>query len=56
MEEAAGWSTEEFIAAVTTGVTPDGEELNPEIMPWALFAKYNQVELEAIHRYIQSMQ
>lgn len=52
---AAGWTTEQFITAVTTGVKPDGGRLDPERMPWELFAKFNREELEAIHLYLQTL-
>jgi mono/diheme cytochrome c family protein len=52
---SASWSAEEFITAMTTGVKPDGGQLDPELMPWELFAKFNREELEAIHLYLQTL-
>ncbi len=52
---AANWSTAEFVTAVTTGVKPDGEQLDPERMPWELYAGFDQVELEAVHLYLQTL-
>ena len=53
--QAAGWSTEAFITAVTTGVTPYDGQLDPERMPWETCAKFNREELEAIHLFIQTL-
>jgi mono/diheme cytochrome c family protein len=53
--QAANWSTEEFITGVTTGVKPDGSQLDPERMPWELYAKFNREELEAIHLHLQTL-
>ncbi len=52
---ARGWTTEMFITAVTTGVKPDSGQLDPERMPWEMFAKFNREELEAIHLYLQTL-
>lgn len=52
---AASWSTEEFITAITTGVTPDGRQLNQEFMPWELYDGFDREELEAIHLYLQTL-
>jgi hypothetical protein len=40
---------------MTTGVKPDGGQLDPELMPWELFAKFNREELEAIHLHLQTL-
>jgi mono/diheme cytochrome c family protein len=52
---AASWTTEEFVTAVTTGVKPDGGQLDPELMPWELFDNFDQEDLEAIHLYLQTL-
>jgi mono/diheme cytochrome c family protein len=52
---AASWSLEEFMKTVTTGVKPDGSQIDPEGMPWELFANFNEEELEAVHLYLQSL-
>jgi mono/diheme cytochrome c family protein len=51
--QAASWSTDEFITAVTTGVKPDGSRLDNERMPWESIAKLNQEDLTAVHLYLQ---
>jgi hypothetical protein len=40
---------------VTTGVKPDGSQLDSERMPWELYAKFNREELEAIHLHLQTL-
>ncbi len=52
---AASWSTEQFITTVTTGVKPDGSQLDGERMPWESIAKINEDELTAVHLYLQSL-
>jgi mono/diheme cytochrome c family protein len=52
---AANWSTEEFLMAVTEGVTPDGRELDPEWMDWGLYAGFDREELEAVHLWLQTL-
>jgi len=52
---AANWSAEEFFTTVTTGVKPDGVQLDPERMPWELYANFAEEELEAVHVYLQSL-
>lgn len=53
---AGSWTREEFLALVTMGETPDGRQLDPEFMDWELYADFNQVELEAVHAYLQTLQ
>jgi len=53
--QAGGWTREEFLTAVTTGVTPDDRQLDPERMPWELYNKFNQEDLEAVHAYLQTL-
>jgi mono/diheme cytochrome c family protein len=52
---AAGWSTEEFLTGMTTGVTPGGRQLDGERMPVELFANFNDEDLEAVHLYLQTL-
>ena len=46
---------EEFMATVTTGVKPDGGQIDPESMPWELYANFDEEELEAVHLYLQTL-
>jgi mono/diheme cytochrome c family protein len=49
------WTVEQFITAMRTGVTPNGYELDPVAMPWGAIGQATDVELEAIHRFLQSL-
>lgn len=49
------WTLEQFITAMRTGVTPNGYELDPQFMPWPAIGQATDSELEAIHRFLQSL-
>ena len=53
--ELAGWAEQDFIKAIRTGVTPSGEMLDGEQMPWGNFAQMSDTELQAIWAYLQSL-
>jgi cytochrome c553 len=53
--ELAGWSEADFIQAITTGVSPDGDKLNPDFMPWDVYANLNDEELKSLWLYLQSL-
>lgn len=53
--DLGGWTEEGFIEAMQTGVTPEGESMNPEEMPWPAFGQYTQTELGAIWAYLASL-
>lgn len=48
------WSEAEIVAAIQTGVRPDGRELAP-IMPWRSIAKLTKEDAEAIAAYLKSL-
>lgn len=50
-----GWSREQFINTVRSGVTPYAKELNPEFMPWKVFGNMTDEELGAIWEYLASL-
>jgi mono/diheme cytochrome c family protein len=52
--ELAGWSESDFIQAMRTGVTPDGQEMDP-FMPWKNISKMTDDELKALWMYLQSL-
>jgi mono/diheme cytochrome c family protein len=52
---AGGWSEEQFIHTLRTGVTPEGKVLDREYMPWEVYAKMTDSELAAIWRYVASL-
>jgi cytochrome c553 len=53
--EANGWTDEEFVSTMRTGVTPDGRTLNQEWMPWDVFGKLTDDELTALWRHVQAL-
>jgi hypothetical protein len=50
-----GWSYEEFIQSIRTGVTPEGNELDPLLMPWKKISQLSDTELRAIYMFLQSL-
>ena len=52
--EMKGWSEEDFIATMRTGVTPNGHQLK-EVMPWKYFGLMTDDELKAVWMYLQSL-
>lgn len=48
------WTEDEFIATLRTGRRPDGTEMRPE-MPWQLTAQFDEHELQALWRYLQTV-
>jgi mono/diheme cytochrome c family protein len=52
--EPGAWTEEQFFAAMRTGVTPGGHELNQEYMPWQEVGKFSDDELKAIWMFLQS--
>jgi mono/diheme cytochrome c family protein len=48
------WSTQEIVAAITTGKRPDGRVLAP-IMPWPAFANLTPEDSTAIADYLKSL-
>ena len=53
--ELAGWSEQDFVKTLETGVTPSGHELNPENMPWKDLAKLDQDELKGVFLYLRTL-
>jgi mono/diheme cytochrome c family protein len=52
--EMKGWSEEDFIATMRTGVTPNGHQLK-DVMPWKYFGQMTDDELKAGWLYLQSL-
>ncbi|MEZ4330741.1 MAG: cytochrome c [Myxococcota bacterium] len=52
----AAWSLAEFARAMREGRTPDGRRLDRAFMPWPAFSGLEEVEIEAIWRYLQSVE
>lgn len=49
-----GWTEEQFITAVQTGVRPDGTVLLP-FMPWPSYAKWSRDDVHAVWLYLRSL-
>ncbi len=49
-----GWTPEQFITTLRTGVDPSGHTLSAQ-MPWRSIARLDDVELGAIHTYLISL-
>lgn len=49
------WTDEQFINTLRTGVTPEGKVLDPKDMPWTMAKEFNDVELKALHLYLNSL-
>jgi cytochrome c553 len=48
-----GWTSQEFISTMRTGVTPEGRQLSPE-MPWEYYGKMTDDDLTALHLFLLS--
>jgi mono/diheme cytochrome c family protein len=49
-----GWTEEQFITTLRTGVDPNGHALNNQ-MPWQNIGRMNDEELAAVYAYITSL-
>jgi mono/diheme cytochrome c family protein len=52
--EMIGWSEEQFIATMRTGITPGGKQII-DFMPWRYFGRMTDDELKAVWMYLQSL-
>ena len=52
--EMVGWSEQDFIQTMRTGVTPSGRQLI-EDMPWQSYAQMTDAELKALWMYLNSL-
>lgn len=52
---AGQWSLPEFMSTLRTGTTPAGKQLNNLFMPWEDTRNMTDMELEALHLYLQSL-
>ncbi len=53
--DLGSWAEEDFIDTMRTGVTPEGETLDPIEMPWKTFGKFSDDELKALWLYLESL-
>lgn len=49
------WTLEQFAAALRTGRTPEGKQLDPQFMPWTAVGKASDAEIEAMWTYLSSL-
>lgn len=49
------WNYQEFTDTIRTGVTPEGIELDAELMPWKQLSNLTDEELSAIWLYLQTL-
>lgn len=52
--ELARWSEADFAKALSTGVRPDGRQLNP-VMPWPYTARLTPDEVRALWEYLRTV-
>jgi cytochrome c553 len=53
--ELKGWTEDDFITLIRTGVKPSGTEIDGEMMPWEMYRNLSDVELQALWAYLQSL-
>jgi len=53
--DLVNWTEEDFIETMRTGVTPEGKELDPELMPWEDFKFLTDDQLKAIWLYLKTL-
>ncbi len=53
--DLASWTEDDFLTTLRTGVTPLGDRLNPELMPWERISQMTDDELRAIWLYLQTL-
>jgi mono/diheme cytochrome c family protein len=49
-----GWTAEQFITTLRTGVDPSGHQLS-DAMPWRSISRLNDLELTAIYEYLKAL-
>ncbi|RPI87813.1 MAG: cytochrome c [Chloroflexi bacterium] len=49
------WNYDQFVQTIRTGRTPEGNELDPEMMPYDKLSNLSEVELQAIWLYLQTI-
>lgn len=49
------WTDDQFMHTLRTGTTPEGKTLKPTEMPWTMTSAYSDVELKALHLYLNSL-
>jgi mono/diheme cytochrome c family protein len=49
------WTQEQFVSTLRTGVTPEGTQLDPAMMPWKPLGRMNDTELGALWMYLRTL-
>jgi mono/diheme cytochrome c family protein len=53
---AQRWTADQFVTAIRTGMTPEGRNLNPQLMPWKdISGTFTDEELRAIYAYLRTL-
>lgn len=55
LRSVKGWTAEGFAAAMRTGTTPFGRQLDSLQMPWKVYGRLTDDELTAVHKYLASL-
>lgn len=53
--DLGSWNEADFLTAMRNGMTPDGEILDPESMPWPEYANMTDEDIYAIFQYLQTL-
>lgn len=53
--DLASWSYQDFITTLRTGIKPNGDRMDPKIMPWKAVGQMTDDELKAIWVYLESL-
>lgn len=51
----AKWTLDEFKKTLREGLPPDGQQINPQFMPWKSMQAMNDVEIEALYKFFQKL-
>ena len=49
------WTNSQFVDTLRSGMTPEGQLLDPEFMPWNRFNQMTNNEMDAIWMYLRSL-
>lgn len=49
------WSDADFVRALRSGITPEGDRLDDAWMPWRTLSRMSDLELRAIYLYLRSL-
>ena len=54
-DHLAGWTADDFVNLLRTGVDPDGHEIDSMVMPIGIYGRMSDDDLQALWLYIQSL-